>query len=209
MIYIPPTEKDWGQAAWLTTGDCVWDGHPALRKTSRLATHYPKLGDFFQVLLRVKAADMANLVKEAALISLDDDLTYIASLLGAISHGLRDNRSTHESATEIAELASKKVFPVKHSCPWGGFDELRSCLSDDLWFIADRPHLRQSFQGQAHLLAFSLEHTHNMSDLLDFLGLGERFLSVVATGSVGVSGRIRKHRAYSNALRSKAHVIAR
>ncbi|GAB1311349.1 hypothetical protein MFIFM68171_01559 [Madurella fahalii] len=102
----------------------------------------------------------------------------------------------------------ERYFRSSSDVLWGSFDELRSCSSGDVWFIVDRPHLCQSFQGLTHLLAFDPQQTHGVSDFLDFLRLEDRFLSVAAAGSVDVSGVTRKHRGYLNALRSKAHIIA-
>jgi len=207
MIYIPPASGG-RQGAWLVSKECVWEGHSALQKTTCLASHYPDLGSFFRGLLHIKNADIDSMVLEAAKISLNDDLGYIALLFGTISTSLRDDPIS-QGTSGLSELASKKIFPVKYKCPWGRFDELRSCSQGDVWFIADRPHLRQSFQGLTHLLAFSSQQIHGMFDLLNFLRLGERLLSVAAAGSVDVSGATRKHRGYSHSLRSKAHVIAR
>ena len=207
LIYIPPTQ-DGTRGEWLTLQGCVWDGHPALQKTMRLALHYPKLSGFFRGLLHIENADITSMVSEAAKISPGDDLGYIATLLSAISTTLRDDPISQKNAN-LDNLASKKIFPVKYKCPWGNFDELRSCSQGDVWFIADRPHLRQSFQGLTHLLAFNSQQIHSIFDLLNHLYLGDRFLSVAAAGSVDVSGVTRKHRGYSHSLRSKAHVIAR
>lgn len=207
LVYIPPV-SDGGRGEWRTLQGCVWESHPALQKTNCLASHYPNLSGFFQGLLHVKNAEITSMVAEAAGISPNDDLGYIATLLGAISTTLRDDPNSRRAAC-LSELTSTKIFPVKFKCPWGSFDELRSCLQGDVWFIADRPHLRQSFQGLTHLLAFNSQQTHDMFDLLDFLRLGERLLSVAAAGSVDVSGATRKHRAYTHSMRSKAHAIAR
>jgi hypothetical protein len=207
LIYTPPA-LDGRRGEWLVLQDCIWDSHPALQKTICMASHYPNLSGFFRGLLHIKNADIGSMVSEAARISLNDDLEYIATLFSAISTTLRDDPISG-TTPGLSELATKKIFPVKYKCPWGRFDELRSCSQSDVWFIADRPHLRQSFQGVSHLLAFSFQQTHDMFDLLELLGLGERLLSVAAAGSVDVSGVTRKHRGYSYSLRSKAHVIAR
>jgi len=207
LIYIPP-DSEGRRGEWLALQDCIWDSHPALQKTTCLSSHYPNLSGFFRGLLDIKSADMSSMLSEAEQISLNDDLGYIANLFKAISTTLRDDPMS-ETTPGLSELAAKKIFPVKYKCSWGRFDELRSCSQSDVWFIADRPHLRQSFQGLTHLFAFSFQQSHDMFDLLEYLDLGERLLSVAAAGSVDVSGVTRKHRGYSYSLRSKAHVIAR
>lgn len=207
LIYIPSTTPAVGEGAWVTPDRCVWDGHFALQKTTCLERHYPKLGRFFQGILQIEGGGITTLMLEATQISLGDDLAYIAELLGAISTKLRDSPESGENRV-IKDLASRRVFPVQLSSS-SGYDELRGCSSDDRWYIADRPQLRQSFEGHIGLLAFDPKQTRNVAELLQFLGAHNRFLSRFATSVVDISGTVRRDDRYSIRLRERAYILAR
>ena len=179
-----------------------------MRKMKPLRQRYPKLREFFQDILLIRNVDILTLVSEVAEISAGDDLTYIADLLGAVSESLRPQKDD-EAEAAITQLLSKPIFPIRHGSSQCGFDELLSGSPKDLWFMADRPHLRQSFEGRAPLLAFDSKQMSRVKDLLRFLKLEERYLSRSATGLVDISGTSRKHVGYTDLLRSKAHLVAR
>jgi len=80
-------------------------------------------------------------------------------------------------------------------------------LSSDNWFIADRAHLRESFQGKLPLLAFTIKDLEDMKDLLHALRLDDHRLSARVETQCHPLGRISMHLAYTETLRARAIFI--
>lgn len=199
---------------WLTSGRCVWDGHQVLRRTAPLNRTYPYLRNFFQGILHIGDADITTLVHEVTtinegfMIKPAEALDYIAELLTAISENLQ-RVSTPRDAACIQRLATGRIFPVKYKGSREIFDSLMTTSQKEMWLIADRPHLRQSFEGRVNLLVFNTKQIADMSELFCHLKLGYRMLSTVATGLAQVSGKARLQGNYTELLRSKAPLITR
>jgi hypothetical protein len=78
-----------------------------------------------------------------------------------------------------------------------------------MWLIADRLHLRQSFEGRVNLLVFDTKQISGISVLLHHMNLEYRMLSKAARGWAQVSGKARLQGGYTELLRSKAPLITR
>jgi len=79
----------------------------------------------------------------------------------------------------------------------------------DVWFIADRHHLRRSFEGVIPLLAFSVEDIGRMGLALKMLDVESRLLSKQVREETSVSGHSWRDSLYTRKLRRKVKFIAR
>ena len=78
----------------------------------------------------------------------------------------------------------------------------------DIWFIADRHHLRRSFEGVIPLLAFSVEDIGRMGLALKMLDVESRLLSKQVREETSVSGHSWRDSLYTRKLRRKVKFIA-
>lgn len=207
MIFLPFYSIQ-GGGTWVPIGACVWDGHPCLRKIARLQPHYGGLHHFFRRTLNLKEGSVDTLVAEASMISAGDSLSYIASILIALSASIRSGL-TGGALSDIKRLSTARIFPVDSRGDINSFDSLQSAGSKDFWLIADRPHLRKCFGGRVSLLAFDPKDIGLMSDLFAHFTMNYRLLSSVASGLALVEGSSSLHPKYTNNLRSKAYLLAR
>lgn len=145
---------------------------------------------------------------EAKRITPADDLDYITKLLIALSNSLR-GMSVDAAKAQVDILAGIRMFPVKYRSPGRGFDDLKTALEDDDWFIADNSELRQAFEGRVSLLAFEPFWIREARDLIRHLGLESRLLSRAASSLLMVEGDANLHRTWTYSFQSKAHLIAR
>lgn len=207
LIYIPPGTNG-PKKNWVSSGSCVWGGGACLRKTIWLSNHYPQLRAFFLGTLQLKDAYTKTLTEEVYQITAADDLKYISQLFLALA--LQLAKETEALDDEVVKsFCQRSIFPVKTATSQSTFDSLRAAQDSDIWFIADRRHLRQSFEGLLPLLAFTVEDIAEMGDLVKGLGLSHRLLSEAATETPTPEGRLEFDAIYTNSLRRKARFIAR
>jgi hypothetical protein len=210
LVFIPDEQ---GPGTWTHLQLCVWDGPKCLRKTPCLKDYYPQLQNFFCGILDLREANIKTLVREASQLNAHDDLAYVEEMLVAVNdHFAKPALGTTEQSfrkESIDTLEKGKIFPINNKKPSQVFDYLGSTHSMPRWYIADRPHLRHSFERLLPLLAVSTEVIEKISTLIESLGLQNRTLSKVATGVSESQGRLELLDNYSNSLRSKAVYIAR
>ncbi|KAK5653791.1 hypothetical protein OQA88_7949 [Cercophora sp. LCS_1] len=206
LVFIPPTSVN-PEYGWFRSGDCVWGTQAALRKTLCLEPHYPGLQRFFKIVLDIGEPRLASFVAEAKRITPSDDLAYITKLLKALSTSL-GGMSVNAAKAQVEGLAGIRMFPARYRWPGRGFDDLRTALEDDDWFIADNSDLRQAFEGRVSLLALEPFQIKETRDLIHHLGLEGRLLSRAAKGLLKVEGDVKSDRAWIQSLQSKAHLIA-
>jgi hypothetical protein len=207
LVYIR-SEIAQSLGCWVFLRDTVWDGPECLRKTPCLKDYYPDLKDFFCITLNLRDADISTLTKEARQITPFDDLAYIAKLFVAIAVQLPKYSPTkkHDSTED---LVSHRMFPIKNKTSGRAFEYLSRGLACDNWYIADREHLRQCFEGLIPLLAFSVEDVERIGELLKHLKFENRLLSSIARGMPKAKGAVELHTQYTACLRTKAKYIAR
>jgi hypothetical protein len=144
-------------------------------------------------------------VIEARNIMPTDTIDRIAQIYVAISKYL-DISATSASVLPLGECC---IFPVITGKSHSDFDSLCTAGEIDMWFIADRNHLLESFKGLVPLLAFDPETVEKLSLLISALGLERRVLSKVAKGVSKAEGRVDFQSGYTKLLRKKARCIAR
>lgn len=197
---------------WLRLSECVWDGPPCLRKFVRLNETYPELSRFFRGSLEITNAGWEHLVQEAQTVSALDNTEYISELLIAINDSLSATRKLVVSTMRtlmLSHLAKSAIFPIYEGKSQGAFDYLSSANPNDMWFIADRWHLRHSFEKLVPLLALKPEVIDKIAVLVKTLGLEDRCLSRLALGTPKMSGSAYVLPEYTHWLRKKARYITR
>jgi hypothetical protein len=114
----------------------------------------------------------------------------------------------HSLVEGIEALNGNPIFPIKTGDSNRSF-HLSTSSGNDMWFIADRWHLRQSFEGLVPLLALTVASIEKLSFLIKRLNLEHRLLSKVARGIPKIRGLSKICPQHTFSLRSKSRSIAR
>lgn len=150
---------------------------------------------------------------EAQHIDRGDSLDYISQVFVAISKYMQkevESAIVPSSPNEAAKiLILAPIFPIQFKDSTKSFDDLKTAMQTEMWFIADREHLRQSFEGLVPLLALNVNTVENIHTLLERLGLKPRLLSQVANGVPKIHGLSIPCPEYTASLRGKSRFISR
>jgi len=191
----------------------VWDGPNCLRKTPCLKDFYPELERFFVDTLELPDATWTTLMEEARLIEAGDSLAYISQVFDALNDLFKTGTGAIIGSSmddKIAqELVRARIFPIETKQSKSTFDRLGTAENSDLWFIADRVHLRSSFEGLVPLLALRDGVVERIYPLIRRLGLDYRMLSKIALGVPRTEGESRLHEKITALLRAKSRYISR
>jgi hypothetical protein len=212
MLIYAPAPTDPASYRWFSPNECVWDGPDCLQKFVRIKETYPDLSRFFQINLDLKNAGWEHLMHEAQTVSASDSTEYISNVLVAINDYMVNARNLVVPAMRklvLSRLAKSTIFPIHAGKSEGIFDYLSSANPDEMWFIADRWHLKHSFDKIVPLLALELHFVDKIGYLINHLGLEERRLSRLASGTPKMSGSVYVLPEYTRSLRTKARYITR
>jgi hypothetical protein len=190
---------------WMSINECVWSGPKCLRATPCLEKYYPEHQSLLRDSLRLGDADIKTLVSEARRITPNDSIDQITQIFIAISKYLEISNT----GSAVQSLAECPIFPVVTGSFRSDFDSLYAAAGTDMWFIADRMYLKESFDSLVPLLAVHPEIVEKLSPFIDALELERRLLSKVAKGVSKTKGRVELHHDYTRSLRKKARCIAR
>ena len=182
----------------------MWSGPGWLKRTTCLEPHYPTNRNLFCDTLRLRDAGLKDYVSEASQITSTDTLDYIAQVFVTISRILKQPMARMDDS-ELALLTRRPIFPVQI---YSKVYDIKPALETDVWYIADRPHLRNSFQGRLPLLAFENEALDKMQTLMRKLGLEKRILSKIATSETLIEGKAEPNIVLTKSLCSKSRFIA-
>lgn len=158
-------------------------------------------------ILQLRNADIKTLLAEAKQIRVTDSLEYITQVFLSTSHFL-EVLGANPADADVACLLNLKIFPIQTAISYSSFDFLSTASDIDEWYIADRLHLRQCFEGKLHLLAFDEQTIQKIEPVIRRLGLEERLLSKVATAEVMTEGEVEIHDKFTASLCEKAKYIA-
>jgi hypothetical protein len=178
-----------------------------------LKDFHPDHEKFFCDTLGLSNANLKTLIDEAQHVQPFDSLEYIARVFVAINTQLEMNGNATkagQTGSSMPQTFTKAcIFPVGTKKSSASFDHLRTALGSDVWFIADRHHLRRSFEGLVPLFSLDVELVDKISLLIQRMGLQDRLLSKVTRGIFRTTGFIEAHLQYTKALQAKAKFIAR
>ncbi|KAM6519042.1 hypothetical protein FALCPG4_012696 [Fusarium falciforme] len=222
IIFIPETK--FTEPQWVTADECVWAGPELLRRIPVLNRVYGSCQALFKGFLGVKGTTTEILIAEAKKIRDDDNIEYIAALFSVIdAYARRDEesqqlkqRSKHQKqrpkqlAKMIASLQDYPIFPIeleRYKEGAQGRHMLRSWTSKT-WFIADRPHLRESLADAVLLLAFDIGQFDRMEWIRHLPGIEERLLSKVAFCQPKPRLHAVQNDAYTKLFRTRARFIS-
>lgn len=203
-MFIPAENIDSG-GSWFGIDKCVWSGPKCLRVTPSLVNYYPERQSLLHDTLRLGDADIKVLVREARGIMPTDSINQIAHIFIAISKYLEISNVR----SEVQPLVGCHIFPVVTGESHSDFDSLCTAAEIDTWFVADRVHLKESFESLVPLLAFDPEIVEQINPLINALELERRVLSKVAKGVSKTDGRVELHLEYTKSLRKKVRCVAR
>lgn len=115
--------------------------------------------------------------------------------------------SEYNDAAIVKQLGGRKIWPITKSGSDDGFESLMA--NDDVWYIPDHGHLRETFSGKLPFLAFDTATLAQLEQLLRPFGLDRRIISKAATSKTSTMGQAPCMAEYTQALTTKAEFIAR
>ncbi|KAK5659658.1 hypothetical protein OQA88_866 [Cercophora sp. LCS_1] len=206
-IFVPNTRE--GIPGWVDQSECVWKGAGFVQKFHVLREAYPRCEQLFTKVLTHRDMDLEVLVSEAETITPATPLSLILDIFKALAKRRQayPNEALNESLAR--RLVSRAIFPIDEGSPETEFDDLCTGTPETEWYIADRPHLRASFQGIVSLLSFSPPDVLSILSIITAIGLGDRLLSKIATPSLVLEGDVQLHQEHTAQFRSKSKFIAR
>lgn len=208
LIYIPPRNHG-SNGTWVQPSFCVWNGPEWLRKTPCLKDTYPGLYSFFWVTMGIKNSSWVTVVNEAKCLNASDDVDYIAKVFKAINSSLEEAEVAAIRDVIVESLKTACIFPISAGKSNSLFDYMSTAQDLEMWFIADRWHLKKSFDGIIPILALDVDTIEKIQVLISALGLNHRLLSWAAGENAKVNGITEPHQTFTVALREKAKHIAR
>jgi hypothetical protein len=157
------------------------------------------------------------MVEEAKHIEVTDSPEYISQVFIALNKYLEEDDAFAAGSSKgrsletpsLEDLARSEIFPIKTTDSKYTFHHTSNSSGRNLWFIADRWHLKQIFEGLVPLLALDVESVAKISYLIKRLNLEDRLLSKAAHGVPKVRGLSQPCPQLTLSLRAKSRSIAR
>ncbi|KAK0612007.1 hypothetical protein B0T14DRAFT_339770, partial [Immersiella caudata] len=205
FVYVPASQAP-KSGRWCRPNQCVWEGGQHLRRTPVLKAQYEELRDFFCNVLRVEDETLTTVETELRQVEASDRLESILDLFKAISSYAEQSKGLLHSTVDTS-LKDHEIFPITSPSLSCTFESLRSGLGNEIWFIADRHHLRESFEGVVSLLAFGVNDVARIAPGLRAMGLENRLLSKQVENVTKVKGSSGLHPRYTADLRRRARFI--
>lgn len=190
----------------------MWQGPSWLRKTPCLKDVYPvDLYPFLWYTVGIHNATWKTIIEEAEFMDAADDVEYISEVFKAINGCLEENKDPQARNDIVRCLKDAQIFPIYTGKSGLVFDYMSTAQDLEMWFIADRWHLKKSFEGLAEvpLLALSVDVVEKIPLTITLLGLRDRLLSHAAGANATASGPTQPHPIFTSSLRAKARHIAR
>ena len=196
---MTPKPSNNGQSTrWFTIDGCI-------RKNTKAISEYPESERLFQCLLSTGSRDIDSLVIKATKIDDSYPLADILAIFSRINEALK-GLSRSRASRALKSLDSKRILPVTQNQHISSYDRFVS-TKDTPWFIADRPHLQESFRGKVPLLAFSPDELEKMEGFIKGLFLNSRRLSEKTCCKTIPQGPLRYNRRLSDFVRVRAAFI--
>ncbi|CAH0021674.1 unnamed protein product [Clonostachys rhizophaga] len=205
LIFIP--QSPFRAAQWSRPDNCIWSSPSFFKRTAALVGMYPSCRGLFQDILGVQDADLQTVLTELFSTSQTDGLGYFVKLFTYL------NRHTSANARalitrNVESFKTKPVFPIDTKGEEPAVHHLGSISAESIWYIADRPHLREKFRGRIPLLAFDNDQLEKMKWIYLLPSMTKRSLSnlVVCKPLPGLKNTL--HERLTHLLRSRAkHIV--
>lgn len=232
LVFIPSDSNPKGEATWVSVKHCVWQGHKAieLRQYFCILGIYDKfkLRDLFVDIIGVKPrVGIGHLVDEAKhvkdFLDTTENLEYISRLCGELSFQLQHEyfigqtlATGNDQAYQnyVKQLQGIELFPIQpaRTRPLSNLIHTRAPGARESWYVADRDHFRQCFEGRLDILRLNAKQIEECDALLRKLNCRDQFLSKVAalnTDQMTGDGGLEPHKDLAAQLRKKARYIDR
>jgi hypothetical protein len=166
------------------------------------------LAPFFCNTLGLRKTTWRTIISEAECIHASDNLEYITEVFRALDTFVREAESTgkHDIVNALSEAY---IFPIHTGHSGSAFDYMSSARDLNMWFIADRMHLKECFEGLIPLLALNVDIMEKIPRLILELGLKNRLLTQAAGSNLKAEGSTEVHTKFTASFRAKARHIAR
>ncbi|KAJ3456983.1 hypothetical protein MRS44_014124 [Fusarium solani] len=203
FIYVesPSSENDRPDWHWTNIDYCI-------ERDIDLKSQYPGSQHFLQSLLATRKLTIYQLVQKAEKINISTTAQELADIIMAISEALP--AMSGKAAIAIRSLKSRAIFPILtiSDVEIPSPTVLRSANDED-WFIADQPHLRESFLCRVPLLTFKPMQAAKLDALFNALGLQARKLSKRVKIARVPKGPVRFSAPHTSYFRDRAaHITA-
>ncbi|RYO98467.1 hypothetical protein DL763_002203 [Monosporascus cannonballus] len=195
LIFIPSMATLLGPRpdTWVNASRCIWDSPKdvVLRHHFALSSIFCSHEYLFLIVLGIEKIvtwkrfrdEVMELNKgEGGLDRSNVALHYLAQLLMELSRKMAC-LSADDRCKELKILKTCQMLPIRGPNSTGCFDKLVPVTASEVWFIADREHVAESFGLELPLLALSIEQVEGLEELLSSLGLDRRRLSHRAVAS--------------------------
>lgn len=207
-IHIPGSSGG-VDSRWVKESECVWNGPNYLRKFHMLNKIYPGKAKLFEEVLTHPRANFEVLVSEVEDITKSTPLPWITNVFKDINKRLRAEEYESGELCHLSRLIPMEIFPVNHESAETNFGNLCSGTIETEWYIADRLHLRSSFQGVIPLLAFTVGDILEMMPLILKSEFQSRLLSKAAVSKLITEGEVHHHEEYTKIFREKSEFFVR
>jgi hypothetical protein len=173
----------------------VWRAPGCLRNINALESRYPDFASLFYTHLELRDATIDDVVNELIDRSTTPSTTDQKSLLLALSRFLYDGASKDS----IKELSGIGIFPIRTV---KGKSRLMN-YNSDTWYIPDREHLRESFDGKVPLLDFTFREVQESTPLFKAMNLEDSLLSEAVLEITRVDGKSKRDYEREEQLRER------
>ncbi|KAI1132208.1 hypothetical protein F5Y10DRAFT_284107 [Nemania abortiva] len=167
-----------GSSCWHTASDCVWSSGIQIQGRVLLNEFYPDLEEFFVDLLGVTTLTLEMTYNELESKGSSNPAPPIQDVKAVIFefNSLLQVCSS-SGASGLKPLVGSKILPVQYPNT-DKHNKVRLVDVSTEFAIVDRRELWQAFGSEVKLLDFTLNETRILGPFINWLGLGDRYLSI-------------------------------
>ncbi|KAI9146907.1 alcohol dehydrogenase [Paramyrothecium foliicola] len=199
LIYLPSVQKTKFSFPWYPARECVG-------QIDRVENLYPSCKILFRSLLIAGEGSLGPAVTKATLINEETKIDEIVEIFQQLNDAVKVV-SSKRAKQALKRLTNSRIFPVLFKKKQKtGYEFLDTLTKSSTWFLGDREHLADSFQGLVPLLAFTSEQINSMQAMFKHLE-HLRWLSEIVETSAHPAGLITLRPDYTNFLRSRSVFI--
>jgi hypothetical protein len=171
---------------------------------------YPSNKRLFCEILGVRDATLQDFIHETKYFQAGDSLAHITALFHTLGKLLEED-DTASNRARFTNLRTVSMFPVSKN--WKQemhqVSALETSSAGSEWFIADTTPLRTTFAGIVPLLDIKVDDLGAMDQILEIMGLKNRFLSKCASSIPTTEGAVELNEALTKTFKSRDDYIIR